>query len=416
MTMVVVSTIPQDRVVVVHVEPELAPDRLVPICFAAASAAFGSQAIADIADGPRGSALLHLTAAAPRSQAAARTFREGMEARLAAEPGAMRRLRVEALDRSTGAGAVVREMALEWVERAGPDAFLSSRGNAYDAAVGELLTGDQMRMLFQPIVEAWSGRVVGFEALCRGPVGHLLEMPDAFFDALGRSTLQAQVHLRLIELARRRAAAALPSPDMLLFINVPAEDHWPSSRGGNEATLLPLDTWPWSKVVLEVTEKAPIRNQNDFATVLDWGRKAGVRWALDDVGAGYAGLSSYALLQPEFTKIDMGLVRGCDPTRRAIIASLVTLAHRTGSQVIAEGVESVAELETVRWAGADLVQGFLVAHPTEAPAVTHYPQLAATSRRKGLTGMRQSSDDAASVVPLRARLGATRGGSPGILG
>lgn len=370
-----------DRVIVIHVEPAMAPEQLVPATFAAAVTAFGSSAICDVADGPMGSVLLHVSGAGLVSKAVRAELRTELVRRLSEASVLSPRIDVEVLGTRGGAAGVVREMALEWIQSAGPDAFLSSRGNPYDVAIRELLDGDHVRMVFQPIADAWSGRVIGFEALCRGPKGHILEMPDAFFDALGRSALQRETHLRLVDLARRRGSAALPAGDLLLFINAPSEEHWPVRGGG--APLLSSDTWPWSKVVLEITEKAPVRNKEDFAGVVEWGRAAGVRFALDDVGAGYAGLSSYALLSPEFTKVDMGLVRGCDsdPTRRAIIASLVTLAHRTDSQVIAEGVETAAELETVRWLGVDLVQGFLVAPPTEAPTALHHPWLVSTQRR-----------------------------------
>lgn len=84
----------------------------------------------------------------------------------------------------------------------------------------------------------------------------------------------------------------------------------------------------------------------------------------------------------------MGLVRGCDgdPTRRAIIASLVTLAHRTGSQVVAEGVETQGELEAVRWLGVDFVQGFLIAAPTETPTTLRHPWMVSASHRATLRG------------------------------
>ncbi len=372
-----------DRVVVVHVHPSVAVERLVPATFAAAAAAFGSPAICDVAHGPRGSVLVHV-AGAPATPSMAAGLRDELLRRLAGDSDGTLRVDVEELATQDGSAGVVREMALEWIQRAGPDSFLSSQGNAYDAAIRELLDGGQVRMVFQPIVEAWSGRVIGFEALCRGPVGHLLEMPDAFFDALGRSTLQRETHLRLADLARRRAAAVLPSKELLLFINAPSEDHWPTPTQGGPP-LLSTDSWPWPQVVLEVTEKSPVRNTAAFAAVVEWGRASGARFALDDVGAGYAGLSAYAQLQPEFTKIDMGLVRGCesDPTRRAIIASLVALAHRTGSRVVAEGVETTAELDTVRWLGVDYVQGFLVARPDETPTALHHPLLMSGARRRG---------------------------------
>ncbi len=370
-----------DCVVVVHVSPPMAREQIVPATFAAAVSAFGATAICDVAEGPAGSVLVHLGGTALGRQSLRPALRAELLRLLAPGQTSEPHVDVEVLSSGSGPRGAVREIAVQWIQSAGPDAFLSSRGNAYDAAIRELLDGDRLRIVYQPIVEAWSGRVVGFEALCRGPAGHLLEMPDAFFDALARSTLQRQAHLHLIELARQRATEVLPGDDLLLFINAPSEDHWPAPRQGGGALLSP-DAWPWRQIVFEITEKTPVRNKTTFARVVEWGRAAGVRFALDDVGAGYAGLSSYALVQPEFTKVDMGLVRGCDsdPTRRAIIASLVTLAHRTGSQVVAEGVETTAELETVRWLGVDLVQGFLLAQPTERPTVLHHPALAAPSR------------------------------------
>lgn len=372
---------PHDRVVVVHVEPCLDAEQLVPATFAAAVTVFGSAAICDVADGPSGSVLVHLSGVSASARAVRHELQRELARRLGDGPAPPPRVALDVLAVRGGPRGVVREMALHWIERAGPDAFLSSRGNAYDAAVRELLDGDEMRIVFQAVVEAWSGRVIGFEALSRGPAGHILEMPDAFFDAVGRSSLQRETHLRLVELARRRASAVLPDAEMLLFVNAPSEEHWPSPSQGGQ--LLPAETWPWSQVVLEVTEKAPVRNKELFAAVVEWGRAAGARFALDDVGAGYAGLSSYALLQPEFTKVDMGLVRGCDsdPTRRAIIASLVALAQRIGSLVVAEGVETQAELETVRWLGVDFVQGFLVARPTETPTALHHPWMVSNPRR-----------------------------------
>jgi EAL domain-containing protein (putative c-di-GMP-specific phosphodiesterase class I) len=379
--MVAMAAIPDDRVVVIHADPDVVPEQLVPATFAAAVTAFGARAICDVADGPHGSVLVHISGDTPASGLLRQALHTALVEQLAGSFGLRPRVEVQVLGDAGGAGGVVREMALQWIQRAGPDSFLSSRGNPYDAAIRELFDGEQMRIVFQPIVEAWSGRVIGFEALCRGPVGHILEMPDAFFDALGRSSMQTEAHLQLIEAARRQATEVLPDSGLLLFINTPADEHWPIVEATIE--LFSAVTWPWTQIVLEVTEKTPVRNKQNFAGVLEWGRAAGVRFALDDVGAGYSGLSSYALLQPEFTKVDMGLVRNCDsdPTRRAIIASLVTLAHRTGSQVVAEGVETSAELETVRWLGVDHVQGFLVAAPTEAPTVLQHPWLISSARR-----------------------------------
>ncbi|HEV7677702.1 MAG TPA: EAL domain-containing protein [Candidatus Dormibacteraeota bacterium] len=360
----------RELVVVVTTSPPVPSDRLLPAAFTAAIAAFGAGVIQDVAAGPRQSALLHvLVGPGLRRRALERQMALAIEERLSAGVDGPVAARVQALAHREGAGAVVRELASTWVAAAGPAASISARDNAYLDAVRRLIEGRRLRMVFQPVVEAWTGRVVGYEALCRGPKGDVFESPDAFLDAVHRARMEEAAQVELVGLARRRAQETFPGGDLLLFINLLAEEHWPAAERMSE--LYGGDGWPWTQVVLEITEKAPVQNPESFVAVLKWARDAGVRFALDDVGAGYSGLSSYALLRPEYTKVDIGLVRGCDQdeVRRAIISSLVSLAHRTGSLVVAEGVETAAELDAVRWLGVDLVQGYLVAPPSEIPLV-----------------------------------------------
>jgi EAL domain-containing protein (putative c-di-GMP-specific phosphodiesterase class I) len=358
----------RELVVVVTTAPPVPPDHLLPAAFAAAIRALGAGVIQDVAAGPRDSALLHvLVSRGLRRRALENTIAAAISQRLTEVTGGPVAARVQVLGQRSGAAAVVTELAANWVAGAGSDASISARDNPYRDAVRGMLEGDRLRMVFQPVVEAWAGRVVGYEALCRGPKGDILETADVFFDAVHRSGLEQQTQVALIDLARRRAAEVFPRDDLVLFLNSFSDRHWPPVEELDGR--LAVEGWPWSRVVLEITEKAPIHDPQAFLAILEWGRAARVRFALDDVGAGYSGLSSYALLRPEYTKIDIGLVRGCeaDAVRRAIIASVVSLAHRTSSLVVAEGVETDAELETVRWLGVDLVQGFLIAPPSEVP-------------------------------------------------
>jgi EAL domain-containing protein (putative c-di-GMP-specific phosphodiesterase class I) len=360
----------RELVVVVTTSPPVPADRLLPAAFSAAIAVFGAGVIQDVAAGPRHSGLLHvLVGPGLRRRALERQMALAIEERLVPGTDGPVAARVQVLAHREGAGAVIRELAGAWLAGSGAEGSISAKDNAYLDAVRRLIEGRRLRMVFQPVVEAWTGRVVGYEALCRGPEGDILESPDAFLDAVHRARMEEAAQVELVGLARRRALETFPSSDLLLFINALAEEHWPAAERIFE--LYHGDGWPWAQVVFEITEKAPVRNPEPFLAILEWGRKAGVRFALDDVGAGYSGLSSYALLRPEYTKVDIGLVRGCDrdSVRRAIISSVVQLAHRTSSLVVAEGVETAAELDTVRWLGVDLVQGFLVAPPSEIPLV-----------------------------------------------
>ena len=128
-----------------------------------------------------------------------------------------------------------------------------------------------------------------------------------------------------------------------------------------------------TRIVLEVTERASLDNVLDAKARVGELRKLGFRIAVDDLGAGYAGLTSFATLEPEIVKIDMSLVRGVDanPTKRKLVQSVVTLCKDLGMLVVAEGIETTAERDTLVSLGCDLLQGYLLGRPAKAfPAFT----------------------------------------------
>ena len=112
----------------------------------------------------------------------------------------------------------------------------------------------------------------------------------------------------------------------------------------------------------------------------------GVRFAVDDVGAGYSGLGQLATLRPTYVKLDRGLVRGLDrePARVALVRALADYARGTGGMLVAEGVETVEELAHVRAAGAPLVQGFLLARP--GPPWPEVDETRCAIRRSAMAG------------------------------
>jgi len=117
--------------------------------------------------------------------------------------------------------------------------------------------------------------------------------------------------------------------------------------------------------VLELTERAPLDSVPDLRTRVGRLRDLGFRIALDDVGAGYAGLSSFTALQPEIAKLDMSLVRGIDtdPVKRTLVASMARLCKDLGILVVAEGIETAAEYDAAIASGCDLLQGFWIGVP-----------------------------------------------------
>lgn len=234
--------------------------------------------------------------------------------------------------------------------------------------IAQMLERGEIRTMFQAIVGAPNGQVLGYEALSRGPAGHRWERPDLLLDASQRAGLSSLVQYEMLRLARVRATERLTSTDRLLFVNAPDTRFWPEAPADDGSDSAAL--WPWNRVVSEVSERSPIANLPAVWETRDRGRARGMRFALDDVGAGYAGLAALALLAPEFVKIDMALIRDChrEPAKRAVIAALVQYAKQAGAAVIAEGVETKEESRVVCDLGVDLLQGFLFDRPTETPS------------------------------------------------
>jgi EAL domain-containing protein (putative c-di-GMP-specific phosphodiesterase class I) len=116
--------------------------------------------------------------------------------------------------------------------------------------------------------------------------------------------------------------------------------------------------------VIEITEQVPVESYANLRTVLDHLRGQ-VRIAVDDAGAGYAGLRHILEIRPHIVKLDIALVRGvdADPARRALISSMVAFATETNCALVAEGVETEAELVTLRGLGVTFGQGYLFGRP-----------------------------------------------------
>jgi len=211
---------------------------------------------------------------------------------------------------------------------------------------------------YQPIVRARDGSLFGYEALLRSDEPSLPH-PGAILDAAERLG-------RLPDLGRAvRAAAAShmhkAPPDTLLFVNLHSRDLLDDMLYADDAPLSAIA----SRVVLEITERAALDEVKDARARMAKLRERGFRIAVDDLGAGYAGLTSFVSLEPELVKLDMSLIRDLDqhPTKRKLVGSVATLCRELGLLVVAEGVETKAELEHVIALGCDLIQGYLVAKP-----------------------------------------------------
>lgn len=213
-------------------------------------------------------------------------------------------------------------------------------------------------MAFQPIVDVSANRTFAYEALVRTDEESLkrADVLIATAERLGR------VHDlgRTVRAAVARAATAVPD-DVLIFVNVHGLELTDEDLFSDSCALAPLAP----RIVLEITERIGLDSVAGPARVAML-RQRGYRIAVDDLGAGYAALGALATLEPEIVKLDMSLVRDIDrhPTKRRVVGAIATLCRELGSRVVAEGVETQAEFRTVREAGIELIQGYLLARPS----------------------------------------------------
>jgi len=225
---------------------------------------------------------------------------------------------------------------------------------------------ESLWMAYQPIVSVAGRRLFGYEALMRSSEP-ALPHPGAVLDAAERL---GRIHA-LGRHVRTRAAEPVThaAEDATLFVNLHARDLADDTLVSTSEPLAKIAT----RVVLEVTERASLDDVDDVRGRVKALREMGFRIAIDDLGAGYAGLTSFTMLEPEVVKLDMELVRGIDSqrTKRSIVASMVTLCHEMGVTVVAEGVETAEERDVLVDLGCDLLQGYLLAKPGPA-----FPQFA----------------------------------------
>jgi EAL domain-containing protein (putative c-di-GMP-specific phosphodiesterase class I) len=218
---------------------------------------------------------------------------------------------------------------------------------------------DSLWVAYQPIVAFEHRQVLAYEALVRNEEP-TLRSPLDLFDAAERLG-------RLHEVARRIrsrvAADARGLPEgVLLFVNVHPEDLNDFDLFSPSSALSEIA----NRVVLELTERASLDRVAGLQTRIGKLRELGFRIALDDLGAGYAGLSSFTLLQPDYVKLDASLIRSVDasPQKRSIVRAMLQLAAGDlNLKAICEGVETAAERDTLVALGGDLLQGYLFARP-----------------------------------------------------
>jgi EAL domain-containing protein (putative c-di-GMP-specific phosphodiesterase class I) len=216
-------------------------------------------------------------------------------------------------------------------------------------------------MAFQPIVSLSKKSILGYEALLRSNEASLPEPGDVLDAAERLNATQKLGRAVRAFVAERRP---LMNRDWLLFVNLHPNDLLDPELALDESPLTAIA----SCVVLEITERAPLSNLERVRERCCELRQLGFRIAVDDLGAGYAGLTNFAVLDPDIVKVDMNLVRGIESSavKRRLVSSVVSLCREMEMMVVAEGVETAAERDVLADLGCDLFQGFLFARPASA--------------------------------------------------
>lgn len=224
----------------------------------------------------------------------------------------------------------------------------------------EVLSGSVMTSVFQPIVDSAVGRIVGVEALTRFET-EPRRPPDQWFADAATVGLGFELEMAAIRSALERQDE-LPE-GAYLSVNCSPEV---LVDPGLEVLADEVDA---SRVVLEMTEHTAIGDYAAVQSRLRILRSRGFRVAIDDAGSGFASLNHILQLHPDIIKLDSGLIRNIDddPARRALATAMVTFAQELGAELIAEGVETIEEFETVRRLGIFKIQGYLLGRPQTPP-------------------------------------------------
>jgi len=237
-----------------------------------------------------------------------------------------------------------------------PAAQARREASRNEAAVREILATGAVRSVVQPVVRLKDGVTVAYEALARFDPA-VFATPDRAFAAAEACGLGLELEL----LALTKALAKLDElpPGIWLGLNLSAATV--ADPRTHELLLRHSD----ANLGVEITEHTPIDDYQQLNADLLPLRTAGINIVVDDAGAGFASLSHILQLRPDTIKLDISLVRGihADPVRRALARSLVGFAHEIGAALIAEGVETEAERETLAALGTVYGQGYLWGRP-----------------------------------------------------
>ena len=228
----------------------------------------------------------------------------------------------------------------------------------------QIISQGMIEAHYQPILDFNSGSILGWEALARGPENSSFRSPVILFE-----TAEQLGRLFALEKVCRESAIMNLGPleeGQKLFLNIhPKTMADPEFSSGNTLEVMERAGLSPENIVFEITERHSVQEFDLFYRTLDHYRSQGFEVAVDDAGAGYAGLTTIAELQPEYIKIDKSLIDDIhkDPVKRALVETTVSFANKIGSKIIAEGIETKAQAVCTKDIGVHCGQGYFLSRP-----------------------------------------------------
>jgi diguanylate cyclase (GGDEF)-like protein len=264
------------------------------------------------------------------------------------------------------------------------------------AAIAEVIARGQLTPVYQPILALDGLTTLGYEGLIRPVAPAPFANPLAMFEAAAASGHLVALDMSCIETIV--AGARTLAKDLFLTVNIsPRTVESPEFSGAALLSILARHRFPAERLVLELTEREPLTEVERVRTKLEMCRRAGIRLAADDLGAGNAGLRLLAELRFDILKVDLSLVQRSAPgaPSSAVVASVVAFAADTGAMVIGEGVERAEEVAQLAVLGVSAGQGYFFGRPGPLPArIDERVAMMATPMQpesgSGMTAWRQS--------------------------
>jgi EAL domain-containing protein (putative c-di-GMP-specific phosphodiesterase class I) len=236
------------------------------------------------------------------------------------------------------------------------------------AALDYIIKNREIRTVFQPIISLKDGSILGHEALSRITCESLIKDPEMLFSVAGEYNRMWDLEL----LCRTTAMEAayefmIPPYSKILFLNVnPNTMHDENFKKGFTREFLKQYHMKPQNVIFEITERNVILDMGGFLSTIDHYRSQDYKIAIDDAGAGYSGLNLISDINPDYIKLDMKLIRGIasDNLKYGLVKGMVELSKISQISLIAEGIETYEELETVIKLGVQYGQGYFIQKPS----------------------------------------------------